>query len=121
HNAELAKNAVVIVSEATDAARGSGDAMKRSREEAARIAEGFQPLVRDVIRVPYDPALVNGVIRYDALRPETQRAWLAAAAAVAKCFLDYGTVISNVRRATRIRCTFVCRGGTDIGVPGQSR
>src|SRR5699024_871351 len=86
HNAELAKNAVVIVSEATDAARGSGDAMKRSREEAARIAEGFQPLVRDVIRVPYDPALVNGVIRYDALRPETQRAWLAAAAAVAKGF-----------------------------------
>lgn len=86
HNAELAKNAVVIVSEATDAARGSGDAMKRSREEAARIAEGFRPLVRDVIRVPYDPALVNGVIRYDALRPETQRAWLAAAASVAQGF-----------------------------------
>jgi MinD-like ATPase involved in chromosome partitioning or flagellar assembly len=86
HDAELANNAVVIVSEATDAARGSGDAMKRSREEATRIAEGFKPLVRDVIRVPYDPALVNGVIQYDALRPETQRAWLAAAAAVAKGF-----------------------------------
>jgi len=86
HNAELAKNAVVIVSEATDAARGSGDAMKRSREEAARIAEGFKPLVREVVRVPYDPALVNGIIRYDALRPATQRAWLSAAAAVAQGF-----------------------------------
>lgn len=86
HNAELAENAVVIVSEATDAARGSSDARKRESHEAQRIAEGFRPLVRDVIRVPYDPALVNGVIRYDALRPETQRAWLAAAAAVAKGF-----------------------------------
>lgn len=86
HNAELAQNAVVIVSEATDAARGTGDALKRSREEAARIAEGFQPLVRDVVRVPYDPALVNGIIRYDALRPQTQRAWLAAAAAVTQGF-----------------------------------
>jgi MinD-like ATPase involved in chromosome partitioning or flagellar assembly len=86
HNAELAHNAVVIVSEATDAARGTGDALKRSREEAARIAEGFKPLVRDVVRVPYDPALVNGIIRYDALRPQTQRAWLAAAAAVTKGF-----------------------------------
>jgi len=86
HNAELAHNAVVIVSEATDAARGTGDALKRSREEAARIAEGFKPLVRQVVRVPYDPALVNGIIRYDALRPDTQRAWLAAAAAVTKGF-----------------------------------
>jgi MinD-like ATPase involved in chromosome partitioning or flagellar assembly len=86
HNAELAHNAVVIVSEATDAARGTGEALKRSREEAARIAEGFKPLVREVVRVPYDPALVNGIIRYDALRPQTQRAWLAAAAAVTKGF-----------------------------------
>ena len=86
HNADLAHNAVVIVSEATDAARGTGDALKRSREEAARIAEGFKPLVRDVVRVPYDPALVNGIIRYDALRPQTQRAWLAAAAAVTQGF-----------------------------------
>lgn len=86
HNAELAHNAVVIVSEATDAARGTGEALKRSREEAARIAEGFKPLVREVVRVPYDPALVNGIIRYDALRPHTRRAWLAAAAAVTKGF-----------------------------------
>jgi MinD-like ATPase involved in chromosome partitioning or flagellar assembly len=71
HDAELARGAVVVVSESTD---------------AARIAAGFAPLVRSVVRVPYDPALVRGLIRYDALRPGTRRAWLAAAAAVAKGF-----------------------------------
>jgi cellulose biosynthesis protein BcsQ len=87
HDAELARNAVVIVSESTDAKRSmSGDALKRAKDEAQRIAEGFTPHVRVVVRTPYDPALVNGPIRYDALQPATQRAWLGAAAAVAKGF-----------------------------------
>lgn len=87
HDAELARNAVVIVSESTDAKRSmSGDALKRAKDEARRIAEGFAPHVRAVVRIPYDPALVNGPIRYDALQPATQRAWLAAAAAVAQGF-----------------------------------
>ncbi len=87
HDAELARNAVVIVSESTDAKRSmSGDALKRAKAEAQRIADGFTPHVRAVVRIPYDPALVNGPIRYDALQPATQRAWLAAAAAVAKGF-----------------------------------
>ncbi|MEW1982438.1 chromosome partitioning protein ParA [Citricoccus sp. NPDC079358] len=87
HDAELARNAVVIVSESTDAGRGlGGDALKKARAEAQRIAEGFTPLVRAVVRVPYDPALVRGLIRYDGLRPGTRRAWLAAAAAVAQGF-----------------------------------
>lgn len=87
HDAELARNAVVIVSESTDAKRGmSGDALKRAKDEARRIADGFAPHVRSVVRIPYDPALVNGPIRYEALQPATQRAWLAAAAAVAKGF-----------------------------------
>ena len=87
HDAELARNAVVIVSESTDAKRSmSGDALKRAKDEAGRIANGFAPHVRAVVRIPYDPALVNGPIRYDALQPATQRAWLAAAAAVAKGF-----------------------------------
>lgn len=87
HAAELARNAVVIVSESTDAKRSmSGDALKRAKDEAGRIANGFAPHVRAVVRIPYDPALVNGPIRYDALQPATQRAWLAAAAAVAKGF-----------------------------------
>lgn len=87
HDAELARNAVVIVSESTDAKRSmTGDALKRAKDEAQRIADGFEPFVRAVVRIPYDPALVNGPIRYEALQPATQRAWLAAAAAVAKGF-----------------------------------
>ncbi|MET3937064.1 chromosome partitioning protein ParA [Arthrobacter sp. OAP107] len=87
HDAELARNAVVIVSESTDAKRSmSGDALKRAKDEAQRIADGFTPHVRAVVRIPYDPALVNGPIRYDALQPATQRAWLSAAAAVARGF-----------------------------------
>jgi cellulose biosynthesis protein BcsQ len=87
HDAELARNAVVIVSESTDAKRTmSGDALKRAKDEAQRIADGFEPFVRAVVRIPYDPALVNGPIRYEALQTATQRAWLAAAAAVAKGF-----------------------------------
>jgi MinD-like ATPase involved in chromosome partitioning or flagellar assembly len=90
HDAELARNAVVIVSESsesTDAKRSmSGGALKRARDEAQRIADGFKPFVRAVVRIPYDPALVNGPIRYEALQPATRRAWLAAAAAVAQGF-----------------------------------
>ena len=87
HDAELARNAVVIVSESTDAKRNmTGDALKRAKDEAQRIADGFEPFVRTVVRIPYDPALVNGPIRYEALQPATQRAWLAAAAAVAAGF-----------------------------------
>ncbi|MFJ4210737.1 chromosome partitioning protein ParA [Paenarthrobacter sp. NPDC089675] len=87
HDAELARNAVVIVSESTDAKRSmTGDALKRAKAEAQRIADGFEPFVGAVVRIPYDPALVNGPIRYEALQPATQRAWLAAAAAVAKGF-----------------------------------
>ena len=87
HDAELARGAVVVVSESTDAGRGlGGDALKKARAEAQRIADGFTPLVRSVVRVPYDPALVRGLIRYDGLRPATQRAWLAAAAALAQGF-----------------------------------
>ncbi|MFE4230051.1 chromosome partitioning protein ParA [Arthrobacter sp. NPDC056886] len=87
HDAELARNAVVIVSESTDAKRSmSGESLKRAKDEAQRIADGFAPFVRAVVRIPYDPALVNGPIRYEALQPATQRAWLAAAASVAAGF-----------------------------------
>lgn len=87
HDAELARNAVVVVSESTDAKRSmSGDALKRAKAEAQRIADGFEPFVRAVVRIPYDPALVNGPIRYETLQPATRRAWLAAAAAVANGF-----------------------------------
>ncbi|MGO2070191.1 ATPase [Glutamicibacter arilaitensis] len=74
HGATLAKEAVVIISQWK----------AEDRAEAQRIAKLFEPLVRAVVIVPYDPALKAGRIRYEALRPATQRAWLAAAAAVAR-------------------------------------
>lgn len=72
--AELARNAVVIVSESE----------AKDTAIANAYAEDFRPYVRDVVVVPFDPALKNGVIRHDALRSNTQRAWLAAAATVSR-------------------------------------
>lgn len=74
HGAQLAKDAVVIVSQRTP---GKDPNM-------GRIVQGFRDLDLDVVTIPYDPALQTGVIRYDSLRPATQRAWLRAAATVAR-------------------------------------
>lgn len=73
-SAELAANAVVIVSE-----RQQGES-----KLSQATAEKFRPYVREVVVVPFDPALKSGQIRYGALRPVTRRAWLRAAAAVAR-------------------------------------
>lgn len=73
-SAKLAANAVVIVSE-----RQTGEA-KLSQTTANK----FRPYVRDVVIVPFDPALKSGQIKFGALKAATQRAWLAAAAAVAR-------------------------------------
>ncbi|MGJ9404355.1 MinD/ParA family ATP-binding protein [Arthrobacter sp. KK5.5] len=73
HYAELARNAVVVVSQ---------HQQRGSNEQLRRVARGFARLARAVVTVPYDPALVKGPIRFDALRPATRRAWLEAAAAV---------------------------------------
>lgn len=74
HSAHLASNAVAIVSQRTPG----------KDPDMTRIEQGFKPLVRRVVTVPHDPALYSGVIRFDSLRPATQRAWLAAGAAVAE-------------------------------------
>ncbi|MEE1620619.1 ATPase [Zafaria sp. J156] len=73
HYAELARNAVVVVSQ---------HEQRGSREQLGRIAYGFRRLARAVVTVPYDPSLVKGQIRFEALRPATRHAWLEAAAAV---------------------------------------
>ncbi|MBD8043920.1 ATPase [Arthrobacter sp. Sa2BUA2] len=74
-SAELARGAVVIVSQAD---RNGTEA------QARKVAEAFKVLARAAVTIPYDPALVKGQIRYASLRPATQRAWLKAAAAVAE-------------------------------------
>jgi MinD-like ATPase involved in chromosome partitioning or flagellar assembly len=75
HFADLADMAVVVVSKHK---HDLPDA------ELTRMASGFSGLARDVVTIPYDKGLGADVINYGGLRPETQRAWLAAGAAVAK-------------------------------------
>lgn len=71
----LADNAVVVVSQAEATAK---------RKDIAEVVNGFVPLAREITSIPYDPAMVDGALNYGALRPATQRAWLAAGAAVAR-------------------------------------
>lgn len=75
HFAELAEKAVVVVSKHK---HDLPDA------EVTRMTGGFSSLAREVVSIPYDPALGADVLNYGALRPATQRAWLAAGAAVAR-------------------------------------
>lgn len=79
HYADLAQNAVVIVSQHQP---------HGNREQLDRIAHGFRRLARSVVTVPYDAALVKGQIRFEGLRPATRRAWLHATAAVAGALHD---------------------------------
>jgi hypothetical protein len=76
-SAKLAANAVSIVSQADQ---------RSTAAEVRRIVDGYKQLTRDVVQVPFDPAMIDGHLHYSALRPATQRAWLAAAASVARGF-----------------------------------
>lgn len=74
-SATLAGQAVVIVSQADPGAKPA---------DLRRIINGYRELGVTVVAIPHDPAMVGGRLLYSALRPVTQRAWLAAAAAVAR-------------------------------------
>ena len=74
HAAKLAENAVVIISQWQPGEKAVAD----------RIAEGFRPFVREVLTVPFDPALKSGRIVHSALSSASRRAWLRATAAVAQ-------------------------------------
>lgn len=74
HSATLAANAVAVVTQAEPRA---------STASVQRVADGYRPLTRAAVTIPFDPAIVDGVLRYGSLRTSTQRAWLAAGAAVA--------------------------------------
>jgi MinD-like ATPase involved in chromosome partitioning or flagellar assembly len=62
HAAALARNAVVVVSQANELGH----------------------VVRETVTIPFDRGMVEGLLQLDNLRPETRRAWLAAGAAVAR-------------------------------------
>ncbi|MEC5199060.1 MinD-like ATPase involved in chromosome partitioning or flagellar assembly [Arthrobacter sp. PL16] len=72
---ELSERAVVIVSQSDK---------NGTQSQAQSIADGFGDLARRAVTIPFDVALLKGRIRFSALRPTTQRAWLAAAAAVSE-------------------------------------
>ena len=74
-SAYLAQQAVVVVSQADQ---------KEPASELEKVADGYRSRARAVVTIPFDPAMVDGHLRYGALRPETRRAWLAAGAAVAE-------------------------------------
>lgn len=73
-SARLASQAVVVVTQANS---------KAPAGDAARVANGYDGLARQAVTIPFDPAMVDGLLRHGSLRPTTQRAWLAAGAAVA--------------------------------------
>ena len=76
HCDHLATNAVAIVSQR--------DHTRTAKKAMDHIVAGMGQLTAEVIVIPFDPAMKEGVLQFDALRPATQRAWLRAAAAVAR-------------------------------------
>ena len=74
-SAHLAHQAVVVVSQADPTA---------DHTEVQRTMAGYSTLAREAVTIPFDPAMVDGVLHHGSLRPATQRAWLAAGAAVAR-------------------------------------
>jgi MinD-like ATPase involved in chromosome partitioning or flagellar assembly len=74
-SARLAADAVAVVTQADS---------KATDTDIRHVADGFRAIAREVVTIPFDPTLVDGIITFDALRPATRRAWLAAAAAIAR-------------------------------------
>ena len=75
HSAALARNAVVVVSQANQHAPTS---------EAQDIALEFSHVARETISIPYDRGMADGLLQLSNLRPATRRAWLSAAAALGR-------------------------------------
>lgn len=75
HCANLASNALVVVSQA-------------SRAEAApnEYIETFSRMTRAAVGIPYDPAMAGSPLLLDSLAPATRRAWLSAGAALTGAF-----------------------------------
>ncbi|MFE6997752.1 AAA family ATPase [Microbacterium sp. NPDC057659] len=74
-SARLARNSVVVVSQADPKATGA---------DVQQVVSGYRELARDVVSIPFDHEMVDGTLLLGGLAPATQRAWLTAAAAVAR-------------------------------------
>jgi MinD-like ATPase involved in chromosome partitioning or flagellar assembly len=76
-SARLARQSVAVVSQADP---------KATAAEVEHVTNGYRSLSREVVSIPFDHEMVDGPLRYGALHKRTQRAWLSAAAAVARGF-----------------------------------
>ena len=76
-SARLARESVVVVSQADP---------KASPGDVADVVDGYGSLAREVVPIPFDREMVDGHLRLRALADPTRRAWLSAAAAVARGF-----------------------------------
>ncbi|MGM7668109.1 AAA family ATPase [Microbacterium sp. A93] len=76
-SAKLAEQSVVVVSQADP---------KATAADVSHIVGGYQSLAREVVTIPFDHEMVDGHLHYGALANNTQRAWLSAAASVARGF-----------------------------------
>jgi hypothetical protein len=74
-SARLASQAVVVVSQSERAGAAS---------DARKVAADFEPLARQAVSVPFDPAIHGGRLEFTALSSASRRAWLHAAAVVAQ-------------------------------------
>lgn len=74
-SAQLAQESVVVVSQADP---------KASSADVEHVVGGYRSLAREVVSIPFDHEMVDGHLRYGVLAKRTQRAWLSAAAAVAR-------------------------------------
>jgi MinD-like ATPase involved in chromosome partitioning or flagellar assembly len=74
-SARLVANSVAIVSQADTHAHTA---------DIDGVVDGYRELSREVAAIPFDPGMAGGHLHYGALRPATQRAWLAATAAIAR-------------------------------------
>ncbi|MGY1552318.1 AAA family ATPase [Microbacterium sp. A588] len=74
-SARLAEQSIVVVSQADP---------KATAADVDHIVNGYQELAREVVSIPFDHEMVDGHLHYGSLAKRTQRAWLSAAAAVAR-------------------------------------
>lgn len=76
-SARLARQSVAVVSQADP---------KATAADVDHVMNGYRSLSREVVSIPFDHEMVDGPLRHGALAKRTQRAWLSAAAAVARGF-----------------------------------
>jgi hypothetical protein len=75
HSARLAAEAVVVVSEWPQPVNA---------RELKTVVDGLQEMVRAVEVLPFDPALKNGALRFENLKPQTQDTYVRVAAHAAR-------------------------------------